>query len=96
MSGIEYLNRRSGRVVECTGLENQRTARYRGFESLLLRNGLVVQLVRIHACHAWGREFESRPDRQQMSLSPVHPRIAGLLVARVFTSVLTFMNRVRE
>ena len=28
-------------------------------------NGLVVQLVRIHACHAWGREFESRPDRQQ-------------------------------
>ena len=31
-----------------------------------------------------------------MSLSPVHPRIAGLLVARVFTSVLTFMNRLRE
>jgi len=31
-----------------------------------------------------------------MSLSPVYPRIAGLLVARVFTSVLTFMNRVRE
>ena len=28
-------------------------------------NGAVVQLVRIHACHAWGREFESRPDRQQ-------------------------------
>ena len=28
-------------------------------------NGSVVQLVRIHACHAWGREFESRPDRQQ-------------------------------
>ena len=26
--------------------------------------GPVVQLVRIHACHAWGREFESRPDRQ--------------------------------
>ena len=22
-------------------------------------------MVRIHACHAWGREFESRPDRQQ-------------------------------
>ena len=29
------------------------------------RAGPVVQLVRIHACHAWGREFESRPDRQQ-------------------------------
>ena len=27
------------------------------------RIGPVVQLVRIHACHAWGREFESRPDR---------------------------------
>ena len=25
----------------------------------------ILQLVRIHACHAWGREFESRPDRQQ-------------------------------
>jgi hypothetical protein len=26
---------------------------------------LVVQLVRIHACHAWGRGFESHPDRQK-------------------------------
>ena len=26
-------------------------------------NGVVVQLVRIHACHAWGRGFESRPFR---------------------------------
>lgn len=32
------LQRRNGRAVECTGLENQRTARYRGFESLFLRN----------------------------------------------------------
>ncbi len=30
----------------------------------VLNIGLVVQLVRIHACHAWGRGFESRPDRQ--------------------------------
>ena len=28
--------------------------------------GLVVQLVRIHACHAWGRGFESRPDRKRV------------------------------
>ena len=26
-------------------------------------------------------EISSRPDRQQMSLSPVYPRIAGLLAA---------------
>ena len=32
-----------------------------------LQIGLVVQLVRIHACHAWGREFESRPDRKRES-----------------------------
>lgn len=28
---------RDGRVIDCSGLENRRTARYRGFESLLLR-----------------------------------------------------------
>jgi hypothetical protein len=76
--------RKIGRVVECTGLENQRTARYRRFESYIFRksyifkypycsvglskiqfllqeveclsevtqNGLVVQLVRMQACHA--------------------------------------------
>lgn len=32
-----HLQRRSGRVVDRNGLENRRTARYRGFESLLLR-----------------------------------------------------------
>ena len=26
--------------------------------------GAVVQLVRIQACHAWGRGFESRPHRK--------------------------------
>lgn len=28
---------RDGRVIDCTGLENRRTERYRGFESLSLR-----------------------------------------------------------
>ena len=30
-------SRRGGRVVDCSGLENRRTARFRGFESLPLR-----------------------------------------------------------
>ena len=97
-------------MVECTGLENQRTARYRGFESLPLRksyifkypyctvglskiqfllqeveclsevtqNDLVVQLVRILACHASGRGFESRPDRLTISLFSSVGRAADL------------------
>ena len=35
------IARRDGRVVECGGLENRCTARYRGFESLSLRNTRV-------------------------------------------------------
>ena len=30
-----------------------------------IKIGAVVQLVRIHACHAWGRGFESRPHRKK-------------------------------
>ncbi len=31
---------------------------------MAFKNGAVVQLVRITACHAVGRGFESRPHRQ--------------------------------
>ena len=39
-----------------------RTAPSRFKSSYLI--GALVQLVRIHACHAWGHEFESRTHRQ--------------------------------
>ena len=29
------------------------------------KNGALVQLVRIHACHAWGHGFESRTHRSK-------------------------------
>ena len=45
-------------------------------ESATYRIGAVVQLVRIHACHAWGRGFESRPHRKKQS-----KRIASFVVA---------------
>ena len=28
--------------------------------------GVLVQLVRIHACHAWGHEFEPRTHRKRV------------------------------
>ena len=30
--------------------------------------GALVQLVRIHACHAWGHGFESRTHRKEKTL----------------------------
>ena len=36
---------RDGRVVDCGGLENRCTARYRGFESLSLRQEVVNQMI---------------------------------------------------
>lgn len=44
------------RLYLCSRFEN---------EVLNKNHGPVVQLVRMPACHAGGREFESRPDRSQ-------------------------------
>ena len=32
-----------------------------------IKTGALVQLVRIHACHAWGHGFESRTHRKRVS-----------------------------
>ena len=37
------------------------------------QNGALVQLVRIHACHAWGHGFESRTHRNKHPI--LHPRM---------------------
>ena len=48
-------------------------------------NGALVQLVRIHACHAWGHGFESRTHRKasetsesQRMTKPTKSMICGL------------------
>ena len=50
-------------------------------------HGALVQLVRIHACHAWGHGFESRTHRIK---SPATPMSIGRFL---FSSGLILMNR---
>ena len=47
------------------------------------RTGAVVQLVRIHACHAWGRGFESRPHRRNPET-----KVSGFFVFRSISATL--------
>ena len=42
---LVLLRRRNGRAVECGGLENRCTVRYRGFESLFLRKKNLSSLL---------------------------------------------------
>ena len=49
--------------------------------------GAVVQLVRIHACHAWGREFESRPHRKKQPLRVASSFIRLYLIKKCYTRI---------
>ena len=59
------LRLRSAHIAEVEGIRHKVTAALAKVSYLLacLILDLVVQLVRISACHAEGREFESRLDR---------------------------------
>ena len=60
-------------------------------------NGVVVQLVRIHACHAWGRGFESRPYRKRkMSCLPLFFIIFFALKFGDSKKKRTFATHLRE
>ena len=48
------------------------------------KNGAVVQLVRIHACHAWGRGFESRPHRERKSSDSVESQSFFIIKLNIF------------
>ena len=55
--------------------------------------GAVVQLVRIHACHAWGRGFESRPHRKKEMQSA--SLFCGIRTARTREYAQRMGSRVR-
>ncbi len=54
--------------------------------------GLVVQLVRMPACHAGGRGFESRPDREGLPNWEAFLRIINTHLFYTYTSYFPSKN----
>ena len=67
----------------------------RNRRGLSLKRRSVVQLVRIPACHAGGREFESRPDRKKFRAQCLIFRFVGqrLTAAWMIVSCLLVLAR---
>ena len=71
-ASCEEMALRSGLFMGSAGengnyLEAWKT--YTIFATQISKHGVVVQLVRIPACHAGGRGFESRPYRKEESIA---------------------------
>ena len=59
----------------------------------LKKSGVVVQLVRIPACHAGGRGFESRPYRRGERRMSNSKHFVSLLILFYISSPIHFLKK---